>query len=68
MYNHIFILLIKGYKLLINQMCDATKHRLYVSGLTAVNEVRKHIFYILGDIIIFLHQWLCGIMWLFSLS
>ena len=37
-------------------MCYVNHHKLLVSGLTAVNEVRKRIVYILDEIIVFFYR------------
>ena len=42
-------------------ICDATHHKSFSSGLTAFNEVRERIVYILDHIIIFLYQLLYDI-------
>ena len=51
--THTLILLIKGCKIFRNYMCNANHHNPFGSGLTDVNEVCKHIFYILDDIHIY---------------
>ena len=43
MYTHILFLCIKGYQMFRNFMCDVTNHKPFGFGLTAVNEVRRHI-------------------------
>ena len=48
--THTLILLIKGCQLFRNYVCDATHNNPFYLGLTAVNELCKHIFYILDDI------------------
>ena len=63
MYRKILILWIKGCQFFRNHMCDATNHKSYGSGLTAVTEVHKRIVYILNNIIVF--NWLLyNILWL----
>ena len=50
--THTSILLIKGCQLFRKYICNETHHYPFGSGLTAANEVCKHIFYILDDIYI----------------
>ena len=50
--THTLILLLKGCQLFRNYICNATHHNPFGLVLTAVNEVCKHIFYILDNIIV----------------
>ena len=47
----------KCYKLFRKLICDMLYHKSYGLGSTSVNEIRKHIVYIIVDKIIFLQQW-----------
>ena len=67
LYTHIFILLIKGCKLLRNQMLNGTNHTTLCLRLTDVNEAHKHTVYKLDDdiyiyiyIMKFLYMIYCG--------
>ena len=49
--THTLILLIKVCQLFINYMCNATHHNPFGLRLNSVNEVCKHIFHIIDDLI-----------------
>ena len=44
-------------------MSNATDNKALGSGLTANNEVRKRIFYINHEIIVFFYRWFCDIVY-----
>ena len=54
MYTHILSVLIKGSQFFINYICDATHHKKFGLVLTALNELHRHMVFILDDIIVFL--------------
>ena len=47
--------------------CGVTRHKSFGSGLTAINEVRKCVVFILGDISIFIYLCLYYILWIVDL-
>ena len=55
-------LLVKGCKLFINCMCDATHDKSFGLILTDINEVRNHIYYILDYIFVFLYRYLYDVV------
>ena len=61
-YTHVLILWIKGCQLSRYFKCDVTHQKYFGLGWTALDKVRKHIFYIIDDIIILLWRRFCDIL------
>ena len=55
-YTHVLVLYIKGCQFFRNCMSDATNNNSFGLGLTAINEVRKCIDYIIDDKYFFFYQ------------
>ena len=64
-YPHILMLWIKSCKS-FRFFCDATYHKEFGLGMTAVIELRERMYFIL-DCILFIYLWLYGILWLVDL-
>ena len=62
LYTHVLILYIKVSKLFRKIICGVMHHKSYGLVLTAAIEVRKHVPYILDNIIIFPLQWFYDIL------
>ena len=58
LYTHILFLWRKGFQLLRKCTINATDNKSFGSVLTAINEVRKHIYYKVANIFVFFYQWL----------
>ena len=56
MYKHLLILWIKGCQFFRNYMFYATHNNPFGLVLTAVNKVRRHMAFILDDMIMFLYR------------
>ena len=61
-YNQVLIWCIKGFQSFRIFVRSTTHHKPFYSQLTAVNEVREHIFFILDNIFVFIYQ---GLLLLF---